>query len=107
MAEPLGERECDQFYRIAMLRLQKENIPFLVGGAYALGVYTGICRDTKDFDLCIQPQDVERVLATLRGGGYETEEIFPHWLAKAKCKDDVIDLIYRAGNGLCEVDSSW
>jgi hypothetical protein len=107
MAEPLGERECDQFYRIAMLRLQKENIPFLVGGAYAFGEYTGICRDTKDFDLCIHPQDVDRVLATLRDGGYETEKIFPHWLAKAKCKDDVIDLIYRAGNGLCEVDSSW
>jgi hypothetical protein len=107
MAEALTEKECDKFYHTAMLLLQTASIPFLVGGAYAFGVYTGITRDTKDFDICVQPQDVERALATLRAGGYETEKTFPHWLAKAKCKDDVIDLIYRAGNGLCEVDASW
>ena len=107
MSEALGERECDKFYRAAMLLLQKANVPFLVGGAYAFGVYTGITRDTKDFDLFVQPRDVERALATLSGGGYGAERTFPHWLAKAKCGEDVIDFIYAAGNGLCQVDQTW
>jgi hypothetical protein len=107
MAKGVTDSECDNFYRAAMLLLEKANVPFLVGGAYALGVYTGISRDTKDFDLFIQPKDVERALTILRNSGYETERTFPHWLAKTMCRDDVIDFIYRAGNGLCEVDSSW
>ena len=107
MAERIEERECDRFYRASMLLLQKANVPFLVGGAYAFGVYTGINRDTKDFDLFLQPKNVVQALTVLRSGGYETERTFPHWLAKTICRDDVIDLIYRAGNGLCEVDASW
>ena len=106
-AEGIGGRECDKFYRAAMQQLEQANVPFLVGGAYAFGVYTGISRDTKDFDLFLQPQDVDRALETIEAKGYEKERTFPHWLAKVKCGDDVIDLIYRAGNGLCEVDGSW
>ena len=107
MAEGVGERECDKFYRAAMLLLEKANVPFLVGGAYAFGVYTGISRDTKDFDIFIQPRDVEAALETLRAAGYEGERTFPHWLAKVMCGEDVIDFIYAAGNGLCQVDQTW
>jgi hypothetical protein len=101
------QRDCDRFYRDSMRLLQKAKVPFLVGGAYAFGVYTGISRDTKDFDLFLQPQDRDRALAALETGGYEGEKTFPHWLAKAKCGEDVIDLIYGAGNGLCRVDQTW
>jgi Uncharacterised nucleotidyltransferase len=106
-AEGIGDRECDKFYRAAMQVLEHANVPFLVGGAYAFGVYTGIARDTKDFDLCLRPQDVDRALSAVEAAGYHAERTFPHWLAKVECGDDVIDLIYRAGNGLCEVDDSW
>ena len=103
----MEDRECDKFYRASMLVLEKANVPFLVGGAYAFGAYTGIARDTKDFDLFVQPKDVESALAALAAAGYDGERTFPHWLAKVKCGDEVIDFIYRAGNGLCEVDSTW
>ena len=43
--------QSDKFYREAIEVLQKASIPFLMGGAYAFGVYTGIHRNTKDFDL--------------------------------------------------------
>lgn len=100
-------RECDEFYRASMQRLTEAGIPFLVGGAYAFGVYTGISRDTKDFDLFLQSSDVERALVVLGEAGYETGTPYPHWIAKAKCGENVIDLIYAAGNGLCRVDDSW
>lgn len=101
------ERECDKFYRAAMELLTRAKIPFLVGGAYAFGVYTGIERDTKDFDLFLRPNDVDLALEALRRGGYEPQKTFAHWLAKVFCGEHCIDLIYRAGNGLCEVDESW
>jgi putative nucleotidyltransferase-like protein len=99
--------DCDQFYRASMRLLEQAKIQFLVGGAYAFGSYTGISRDTKDLDIFLQPKDVERALTALEEGGYRSERTFPHWLAKAYCGEYVIDLIYRAGNGLCEVDQSW
>jgi hypothetical protein len=95
------------FYREAMQVLQHANVPFLVGGACAFGVYTGISRDTKDYDLFLRPQDVDLALDAFKQAGYEAEKTFPHWLAKVKSGDAFIDLIFRAGNGLCEVDDSW
>lgn len=90
-----------------MLSLQEAQIPFLVGGAYAFGVYTGITRQTKDFDLFLRPGDIERALAHFSADGFEADLTFPHWLGKATCGDQCIDLIFRAGNGMCEVDDAW
>ena len=101
------ESDCNKFYRAAMEVLEQNGIPFLVGGAYAFGVYTGIERDTKDFDLFLRAADVDLALTTLAGAGYAAEKTFPHWLAKIFCGEHCIDLIYRAGNGLCEVEESW
>jgi hypothetical protein len=87
--------------------LHAAEVPFLIGGAYTLEVCTGVSRSTKDFDLYIRPNNVRTALHALARAGYQTELTFPHWLAKAKHEADVVDLIFRAGNGLCEVDDSW
>ena len=99
--------ETAVFYRESMRTLVEGNIPFMVGGAYAFGVFTGIARHTKDLDVFLRPADVERALDGFRVEGYEPELTFPHWLAKVYCGEDCLDLIFRAGNGLCEVDDSW
>ena len=67
----------------------------------------GVSRSTKDFDLYIRPEHVDAALRALSRAKYKTERTFPHWLAKATYEGDVLDLIFRAGNGLCEVDDSW
>ncbi|HEV8422415.1 MAG TPA: nucleotidyltransferase family protein, partial [Chthoniobacterales bacterium] len=85
----------------------KAQVPFLLGGAYAYCVYTGIARHTKDFDLFVRQEDFERALAVLQKAGYRTEKTFPHWLGKAFQGDDSIDIIFRAGNGLCAVNDRW
>src|SRR5438046_3415367 len=97
----------NEFHRRTVAVLQAAEIPFLIGGAYVVEVYAGVSRSTKDFDLYIRPKHVKAALDALDGAGYETELTFPHWLAKAIYDGDVLDLIFRAGNGLCEVDSSW
>jgi predicted nucleotidyltransferase len=97
----------DRLHRKSMVALQDAGVPFLIGGAYVVEVYAGVSRQTKDFDLYLRPQHVDLGLDALKRAGYKTEKTFPHWLAKAGRGRDCIDLIFRAGNGLCEVDDSW
>jgi hypothetical protein len=95
------------FYCRVMGRLAEAGIPFLVGGAYAFERYTGIARHTKDFDLFLHPRDVERTLEVLAVDGCETCTPFRHWLAKASCGEDIVDLIFSSGNGIALVDDTW
>ena len=104
---PATEEVPGDFYRQSMRVLESAGVPFLVGGAYAFAFYTGIARDTKDFDLFLRPSDVDRALVALQRAGYGTEKTYPHWLAKVRSGADLIDLIFRAGNGLCGVDDLW
>ena len=99
--------ETIAFYRGGLHTLAGSGIPFLVGGAYALQHYTGIVRHTKDFDIFVRPADAERTLRALGDAGYRTERTHPHWLGKAFADDAFVDVIYRSGNGLCEVDDDW
>ena len=96
-----------EFYRRVMHRLEAHGIAFLVGGAYAFERYTGIARHTKDFDLFVHPRNVDRALELLAADGCATAIPFPHWLAKAECGEDVVDLIYSSGNGVALVDDDW
>lgn len=96
-----------RFYRAAMRRLMAGDVPFLVGGAYALEVHTGIVRRTKDFDIFMLERDVKKALRVLARAGYQTELTFPHWIGKAFCGDDFLDVIFSSGNGLCPVDELW
>ena len=54
------DQESRDFYRHALGLLDEEKLPYLVGGAYAFGRYTGIERHTKDFDIFIRRADFPR-----------------------------------------------
>ncbi len=95
------------FYRHALVILHEAGIPHLVGGAYAFGYYTGIDRHTKDFDLFLRPDDIRAALDAIGRAGYSTELTFPHWLGKARCSEDYVDLIFGAGNAVARVDDLW
>ena len=99
--------KSDRLHRRSVVALQDTDIPFLIGGAYVVEVYAGVSRQTKDFDLYLRPQHVDLALDALKRAGYKAKKTFPHWLAKAGRDRDYVDLIFRAGNGLCEVDDSW
>jgi hypothetical protein len=87
--------------------LQQAQVPFLVGGAYALARHTGIVRHTKDFDIFTRPKDYQRVLHVLSAAGYRTELTDPRWLAKGYAGEDFIDVIFSSGNAVAEVDDVW
>jgi len=95
------------FYCTALKALQAAQVPFLVGGAYALASHTGIVRHTKDFDIFTRPRDCEHVLQVLSEVGCRTEITDPRWLAKAFSGEDFIDVIFSSGNAVAEVDDGW
>ncbi len=95
------------FYRHALEVLERARVPFLVGGAYAFARHTGIVRHTKDFDVFLTGDDFPRALRALRRAGYEVSVHSPHWLGKAFCGEDYVDLIFGAGNGVARVDERW
>lgn len=99
--------ETRDFYRRAVRVLNTARVPFLVGGAYALGQRTGIVRHTKDFDLFLRREDCPRALEVLGEAGYTGEVTFEHWLAKVHNGDDFVDMIFGSGNGVANVDDLW
>ncbi|MBI3463018.1 MAG: hypothetical protein HY000_08150 [Planctomycetes bacterium] len=94
------------FFHDALRQLIQAQVPFLVGGAFAFEKYTGISRDTKDFDIFVLPGDAQQVLDVL-ATAYHTEMTYPHWLGKVISDDGFIDVIFSSGNGLSRVDAVW
>jgi hypothetical protein len=95
------------FYRDVLQALNASRVPVLVGGAYALAIYTGIERNTKDFDVFLRRADFDRALQVLAAAGYDAALKFPHWLGKARAGPFCVDLIFNSGNGLTCVDDTW
>ena len=97
------------FYQRAIDVLDAAGVPFMVGGAYAFCQYTGIERHTKDFDLFLKRDDLDRAMEAFRAQGYEPEMRFEHWLGKVYGPggEMFVDLIFSSGNGIAEVDDLW
>lgn len=95
------------FYRRVLEVLRDEQLPFLVGGAWAINHYAGIYRPTKDFDVFIVGDDYERISDLLSKAGYSTDLTYPHWLGKVQWGSDTIDLVFSSGNRVADVDHLW
>src|SRR3954466_8851828 len=100
-------RDTNAFYRRTLHVLSDARVPFLVGGSHAILNYTGIVRAPKDFDLFVRHAELGAALHALEEAGDRTEEAFPHWLSKARQGNDVVDLVFSSGNGICRVDDLW
>jgi hypothetical protein len=105
--DPGSSGAAADFYRRTMAVLEQAGVRFLVGGAFAFARYTGIVRDTKDFDLFVLQRDFDAALQALGEAGYAVERNFPHWLGKAYSEGSFVDLIFGSGNGLTPVDEAW
>jgi hypothetical protein len=102
----IGPNEREVYVR-ALEALADERVPVLVGGAYAMFHYTGMCRQTKDLDLFLRREDEPRAREVLQEAGFRTEVREPIWLSKAFWGDLFVDLIHSSGNGVALVDEAW
>jgi hypothetical protein len=92
---------------VEALRALTGAVPFLVGGAYALFHYIGRSRPTKDMDVFIEPDELQRALGALRRAGFAVEVTDSAWLGKGRREGALIDLIFCSYNGLFPVDHDW
>lgn len=94
-------------YGDAVRALNEAEIPFVLSGLFSVHVYTGISRPTEDLDLLLQPDDVVAAARILADDGFEVSLEEPHWLAKARRDDHVVDLVFGMANGLWLIDDLW
>jgi hypothetical protein len=101
------ERDERRAHAHALALLQDAQLEPMVGGAYAMRVHAGLWRDTKDLDLFLRKDRVDRALQLLAGAGFRTEMTDALWIAKAFMGPYFVDLIFSSGNGLASVDDTW
>ena len=85
--------EQEQLFREVLTLLNDSGVPYVISGAFALREHTGICRDTKDLDVFLPPENVREAMEYLQKHGFECEVADPVWLAKAHRGDFFVDLI--------------
>ena len=96
-----------EFYRTVMLGLVEREVPFLVGGAYALAHHAGIERHTRDLDLFVRRETLPAIGRAARQMGLQVREFSPHWLWKIETDAGYVDIIYGSGNGAAPIDDEW
>jgi predicted nucleotidyltransferase len=99
--------EQEQLFREVLTLLNESGVQYVISGAFALREHTGICRDTKDLDVFLPPENVAEAMDFLRRSGFECEVADPVWLAKAHRGDFFVDLITGMSTGTITVDQSW
>ena len=87
--------------------LNEREIPFLVGGAYAMQQHADIERHTRDLDLFVRRETLPAIEEAAREMGYEAHEFSPHWLWKITTDVGYVDLIWGSGNAAAPVDDAW
>lgn len=87
--------------------LNRAQIPFVLGGAFAVYLHAGVRRDTKDLDVFLQPKDLKQALDLFAEAGYRTEISSPHWLAKVFHGPYFSDLLFGFWNGRLKTIQNW
>lgn len=94
-------------FRETLMALNRCRVPYVVSGAFALQVHTGIWRNTKDLDLFLAPEDTPAAMRCLAHNGFRCVVTDPVWLHKAHRHGFFVDLITGMSNGVFRVDRSW
>ncbi|HEV2392236.1 MAG TPA: nucleotidyl transferase AbiEii/AbiGii toxin family protein [Verrucomicrobiae bacterium] len=99
------------FYQRAIEAMQKSDVPFLLGGGFALAVFTGHWRDTKDIDFYIAPEHRDRFVAALSDAGFlDYYSRLPYdrkWIYRSVQSDVIVDIIWSMANQRAQVDDLW
>lgn len=74
--------------------LKQADIPFALGGSFAVYAHGGHSSD-HDVDFLVRQQDVESALAALTAVGFAAERPPEDWLVKVYDGDRLVDLIHR------------
>lgn len=98
-------------YQSALKAVRAANVNFLLGGAFALAVYTGKWRDTKDLDLLVMDADRKAIVDALTEAGFKDyHDQMPYdrgWIYRATRDGFIVDVIWRMANRRADVEPAW
>lgn len=98
-------------YRDALHEFQRRGLKYLVGGGIAYSNYSKRCRDTKDLDLFVLPQDVQDQTRVLDNHGFEDyfgqKEYDRSWIYRSHKDGRILDLIWTMPNHRFDVCDDW
>jgi hypothetical protein len=98
-------------YENVMDGLARAGIPFALGGAFGLAIYTGCHRNTKDLDLCILPADRAGAIDVATRVGltdyFDQAPYERHWIYRATTRGVIVDIIWEMANRRAVIDSWW
>lgn len=100
-------KKSEIHYQKALEILEKSKIPFMIGGGFALRVYSDIHRDTKDLDIFCKAGDYPEIIDLFSKNKFKTEITDARWIAKVFLNNTYIDFIFGTPSGVCLVDDSW
>lgn len=95
------------FYKEILQVLADSNIRYMVGGTFALKMYTGILGSPKDMDIFCLPEDFPRILNAFSDNGFETEYTDARWLGKIHKGERYTDIIFSSVNQSFVIDDDW
>jgi hypothetical protein len=83
----------------AQAALVEAHVRFLVMGGIASSLL-GRPRWTHDIDIFLRPEETGRALDALEAAGFQTSIEHEHWLAKARKRGLVVDVIFRSSGDI-------
>jgi len=109
MALPESERLPEvAVYVQAREVLEREGIPFMVGGGHAVAAY-GHRRATKDIDFILLAEHAEPALRALERERFFVRRSDPRWLYQAMRGEVLVDLVFASctHRGIVPVTRDW
>ncbi len=98
-------------FQEALRALNKADITYVVGGAFAMYHYTGKWRDTNDLDVYLERSCVRPAVDALSGAGFRDHGEMAvgdrEWIYHAVRDSTFVDLIWQPPNHLLPVDASF
>lgn len=98
-------------YDLVLNGAAERNIPFALGGAFALATYTGCWRNTKDLDLYVPPEHKDRMIQLTADLGmvdyFDTKDYDRWWIYRAVKDETIVDIIWAMANHRQQIDELW
>lgn len=103
--------EEQEIYTRVLVHCHKRHLPFALGGAAALGIYTGHWRNTKDLDLYVLPKHRNKAIQVFSEAGlsdFHCKTPYDrNWIYRASSGDALVDAIWAMANLRAQVDKEW
>ncbi|MBI2941231.1 MAG: hypothetical protein HYY04_12415 [Chloroflexi bacterium] len=94
-------------FQAALRGLNNALVPYVVGGAHAVGHYTGLIRPVDDLDVLVELADADRAQAALEQVRFAVRQVEPPWLIQLSRGAATVDLMAGTPNWLIAVDEQW